>query len=61
MESFQKEFDCIRERSFVNMETIRNLRIRLENSIERLAVLADFFFLSLAASLKVVSFSYTDQ
>ena len=57
MEAFQKEFDCIREETFVNLQTVQNLQKRLSDSLETITCLADVFLLSLSQSLKVLLFS----
>ena len=52
-EARRKEFDCVRERSFRGGPSMRALQRRLDAAVERPAVLADFFFASLCASMRV--------
>lgn len=51
-EAHEKEFACIRKETFVNMQTIHDLAVRLRNSREMPAFLAQYFMSVLPASLK---------
>ena len=51
-EAHEKEFDCIRKSTFVNMYTIHNLALRLRQSREPTAFLVAQFLATLPASFK---------
>lgn len=51
-ESHVKQFECIRELSFMNVKTMADLAVRLQESREPAAILSLYYLNSLASSLK---------
>ena len=47
-----KQFECIRELSFMNVKTMADLAVRLQESREPAAILSLYYLNSLASSLK---------
>lgn len=51
-EAYEKEFDCIRDSTYVNMLTMHSLASRIRNSREIPAFLIAYYLAAIPASLK---------